>query len=75
MHGEGQQASEKENKNICNKDTGKFHSQSHFINLLAGGFAHLSQGAVARAFVHNLGGLWLFLLCSSKGTLFSLFAK
>ena len=58
----------KQNKRtkIYNKETGKFHSQSHFMNFLAGGFAHLFQGTVALVFVHNLGGVWGFLLCSSK---------
>ena len=75
VHGQGQQATIKKEQKFRTKETGKFHSQSHFINLLAEGFAHLFQGAASRTLVHNLGRLWGFLLFSSKGALFSLFAE
>ena len=62
---------------IYNKETGKFHSQCPFYQLglqLAGGFAHLFQGAVVHASVNNLGGMYVFLFFSI-GDLFSLFAR
>ena len=43
----------KKRTKIYNKETSKFHSQSHFINLLAGGFANLFQGAVASFFIQE----------------------
>ena len=63
----------KKRTKIYNKETGKFHSQSHFINLLAGGFVHLFQGAVARTFVHNLGGVWVFYFALQKELYFLCF--
>ena len=56
VHGEGQQASKKDNKNVLQRDR-QVSLPVSFYQLgltLAGGFAHSFQGAVARTFVHNL---------------------
>ena len=37
---------------------------------MAGGFAQLFQGAVERAFGHNLEGVWVFSLFSNRGFIF-----
>ena len=48
----------KKRTKIYNKETGEFYCQLGLK--LARGFAHSFQGAVARAFVHNLEGVWFF---------------
>ena len=55
-----------------NKETGKFHGCSLYQLWLkmAGGFAQLFQGAVERAFGHNLEGVWVFSLFSKRGFIF-----
>ena len=64
----------KKKPKIYNKETCKFHSQSPFINLLAWGFAHLFQSGVARAFLHNLGKVWVFFtLFFKKNFIFFVF--